>query len=297
MGSTVSSWLTRYIPHKADLIHATFQTIAPAAYFHRVSPFIVTVHDLAPLVYPEEVKDFSTRLQWQFTPSALHNADHLIAISEFTKQELCRLVDVSPDSITVVHQGVDHSVYRPMNRAQCRAYLGLDLGSRYILVVSSNEVHKRPGDAIGALKKVQSELDEVKLLKTGYGTDLDHDAVISTGWVDEPEMPMLYNAADVYLHTSEYEGFGLPILEALACGTPVISRSVASVPEIVGDVEQLAAADASAAQLGELAAERIRERPEGPSERLVRRSEEFSWERTARETKAVYEAVMAKCEC
>jgi len=91
LGSTVFSWLF-YRCNNADIVHATSQTVAPAVYFRLKKPkkFIVTVHDLAPLVYPSEITDVSMKIQFMLTPRALKKADRIIAISEFTKGEIMR---------------------------------------------------------------------------------------------------------------------------------------------------------------------------------------------------------------
>ena len=292
LGTTPISWLLSYRQGDADLVHATFQTVAPAAYVHQASPFVVTVHDVAPLVYPAERSDLSVRLQWRVTPRALEYADRIVAISAFTKRELCRLTGVDPSAVRVVHQGVDHDRYRPLGRADSRERFDLNPETTYILVVSSDEPHKRTTDAIDVLEAVNTKLEgDVALLKAGYGKGLDHSNVVSTGWVPEADMPALYSAADVYLHTSEYEGFGLPVLEAMACGTPVVARDVASIPEIVDDVYELVPVDADLDALADRVVEQCREDP-GTDERAVERSLAFSWERTARETREVYEEVL-----
>ncbi len=79
----------------------------------------------------------------------------------------------------------------------------------------------------------------MKLLKVGYGDMLQGEGIINLGWVREEDMPSLYNAADIFLHTAEYEGFGLPVLEAMACGVPVVASNSASLPEIVGNCGEL----------------------------------------------------------
>jgi glycosyltransferase involved in cell wall biosynthesis len=219
LGSLVASWFLRYRGKDADIVHATFQTIAPAAYFSRPKKFIVTVHDLIPVLYPSTAKeDISARIQWMFTPRALKKAHRIIAISEFTRKEVVRLTGVEESKIDVVYQGVDHSRYRPMDRNECKRRFGLDTREKHILVVTGNDPRRR----IDITKKVFDEIRKrkgaVKLVRAGYAHTLTGEDIINTGYVPEPEMPMLYNSADVFLHTSEYEGFGFSILEAMSCG-------------------------------------------------------------------------------
>lgn len=221
-GSTVFSWLF-YNSKEADLVHATSQTVAPAIYFRRPKSFVVTVHDMAPLVYPSEISNISLRIQFKLTPKALKKADRIIAISEFTKEELIRLVEIEEEKIRVVHQGVNHQKYMPMDRVKCKEKFGLNPHKKYILVVSSNIEHKRMDLARKVFNRVRTIREDVEMLKAGYGELLEGEAIAGLGWIPEDEMPVLFNAADVYIHTSEYEGFGFPILEAMACGTPVVA--------------------------------------------------------------------------
>jgi len=121
LGSTVFSWFF-YKSNNADIVHATSQTIAPAVYFRLKKPrkFIVTVHDLAPLVYPSEITDVSMKIQFMLTPRALKKADRIIAISEFTKGEIMRLPGIEEERISVVYQGVDHKRYKSMDKIKCK---------------------------------------------------------------------------------------------------------------------------------------------------------------------------------
>lgn len=287
-GNTVFSWLF-YKSHDADIVHATSQTLAPALYFKKINKFVVTVHDLAPLVYPSEINNLSMRLQYSLTPGALLRADKIIADSHFTRDELLRLTDLGEDRIEVVHLGVDHDLYRPMERSSCKESFGLDPEEKHILVVSSNLEHKRMDLAKRIFEDIRSEREDVKMIKAGYGQALEGEGIISLGWIPEEEMPHLFNASDAYLHTSEYEGFGLPILEAMACGVPVVASKSASIPEVVGDAGFLL--DPNKLDPVAISNEISRLIDGGPDGAAMRRSREFSWARTARETMEVYEGL------
>jgi glycosyltransferase involved in cell wall biosynthesis len=289
-GSMPLSWLLRYRAINAKIVHATFQTVAPAALLHRPENLVVTVHDLAPLIYTSEVRDLSLRLQWSLTPRSLRVADRIIAISKFTKNEIRRLLDIPESKIDVVHQGVDHELYQPHSRERARKRMGLDEETPYILVVSSGLEHKRIKEVKPIIERVREEYPEAKLLKAGYAEKLSGEYINNTGWVSEEDMPYLYNAADVYLHPSEYEGFGLPILEAMACGTPVVARNVASIPEVVGDETDLVPHDASVQTFADRIIEQIPRNP--PLPELVDRSHKFSWGKSAIMTKKVYESML-----
>lgn len=289
-GSMPLSWIERYRRYDADLVHATFQTVAPATFFHPPKNFIVTVHDLAPMVYPSEIRDTSLKLQWKISPPALRKADRIIAISEFTKSEITRLMGIESSKIEVVRQGVNHDLYNSCNQAKARERLDLNPDGIYILVVSSALEHKRIDLALPVINKVKETYPEAKILKAGYGQKIKDDGVINTGWVPEKNMPDLYNAADVYFHPSEYEGFGLPILESISCGTPVVAREVASIPEIVEGTCDLLDKDAGVKEISDAIVSQISSPDE--SRTLIERSHDFSWRRTARETARVYESLL-----
>ncbi|OFV67077.1 MAG: group 1 glycosyl transferase [Candidatus Syntrophoarchaeum butanivorans] len=286
LGSTVFFWLF-YKGKRADIVHATSQTVAPAIFFRRPKRFIVTVHDMAPLVYPSEIRDLSMKIQFQLTPKALKKADRIIAISEFTKRELIRLVGIEEEKISVVYQGVDHDKYKPMDKTICKKRFGLNPEKKHILVVSSNLEHKRMDIARKVFNTVREVRENIEMIKAGYGELLEGDDIVSMGWITEDEMPALFNAADVYLHTSEYEGFGLPILEAMACGTPVVVSDQASIPEVVGDYGNMVDLSADTC-VDEFVEKILKNIDKGEDKNAIEQSKKFSWEKTARETINVY---------
>jgi len=287
-GSTVLSWLFTYRCNKADIVHATAQVIAPVVFIRRPKRLIVTVHDLAPMRYPFEIRDISEKIQWIFTPKALKKIDEIIAISEFTKRELLSLLKIPEERIHVIYQGVDHSTYYPMEKDECRRYFNLDPNKKYVLYVASNLHHKRIDLAKMVIEEVRKYRDDVILIKAGYSEKLDGEGVINMGWIDERDMPKLYNCADVYLHTSEYEGFGLPVLEAMACGIPIVAPNRASLPEVIGNAGILVDLDEDCVQEFAESILKILDRDKRIDKKALERSMAFSWEKTARETLKVY---------
>ena len=288
LGSTVASWFLKYRCDKADLVHATSQVVAPVVFIRRPKRFIVTVHDLTPMLYPSTIRDSSTRLQWILTPKALKKVDKIIAISNFTKREVVRLLGINEKVITVVYQVVDHDLYKPMDKEKCKEYFGLNPEEKHVLYVASNDEHKRVDLAKAIFEEIRKCRDDVKLIKAGYSERLEGEGIISMGWIREEDMPKLYNSADVYLHTSEYEGFGLPVLEAMACGVPVVVSNRASLPEIVGNAGVLIDLDENCVQEFAENILRILDKNIKMDRKALERSMIFSWEKTARETLKVY---------
>jgi glycosyltransferase involved in cell wall biosynthesis len=288
LGSTVLAWLLTYRCANADIVHATAQVIAPVVFIRRPKRLIVTVLDLVPMRYPFEIADLSEKIQWIFTPKALKRIDEMIAISEFTKRELVNMLNIDQEKIRVIHLGVDHSLYHPMNKENCRKYFNLDLNKKYILYVASNLYHKRTDLAKMIFEKVKKCREDVRMIKAGYSEKLVGEGIISMGWIKEADMPKLYNCADVYLHTSEYEGFGLPILEAMACGIPVVASNRASIPEVTGDAGILVDLDDDCVDEFAENILRVLDKNKKIDKLALERSKTFSWERTARETLRVY---------
>ena len=289
-GSMPLSWLFRYKCKDADIVHATFHVVAPTICFRRPRNFVITVLDLDPLIYPSSLQDISLKVQWRFTPKALKNADKIIAISQFTKDEIIRLLGIEENKIDVVYLGVDHSLYKPMDKVKCKEKFGLCVDDKHILIVSAGYERKRLDLAKEIFKGITNSRDDVKMIKTGYDEGLKGTSM-SMGYIAEEDMPYLFNAADVYMHTAEYEGFGLPVLEAMACGVPVVVSNKASIPEVVGDYGNMIDLDSD--DCIEQFVEKILECIEkGKDEKAVEESKKFSWQKTAKETFKVYEGVM-----
>jgi glycosyltransferase involved in cell wall biosynthesis len=280
------SYLTDVLNFKkneADVVHATFQMLAPLKIIKMVSNFILTVHDIIPTIYFNWVRKF--RNLWFLSEWAIPFADKIITDSVFTKKELIHYLRVDEDKICVIPLGVDKK-YQPLDKVACRKRFNLDHEMKYILLVSSNEKWKN----MELVNKIVNKIDEYKFIKIGYGELLDNPKIIDLGYIDEKDMPYLYNACDLFLHPSFYEGFGLPPLEAMACGCPVISSNAASLPEVIGDAGILT----NLYDINEWT-DAISEvlTSEGLRQDLIKKglkqSKKFTWEKTARETIKIYE--------
>jgi glycosyltransferase involved in cell wall biosynthesis len=292
--NTAFSRIFRQNRANIDVIHATCHENSLEVFKKQAKKFIVTVHDLIPIMYPQEFRKSRARdnlffkTKWIFARIALKKADRIIAISKFTQSEITRLIGISKNKIDVIYQGVDHTKYRPMDRIKCKKFFELNPNDKHILVVASNAPRKRMDLTKQVFDSIRLRRSDVGLLKAGYGENLIGNRIINVGQIPEKEMPKLFNAADIYLHTSEYEGFGLPVLEAMACGIPVVVSNKASLPEIVGNHGTLV--DLETDDVVKQFSEKILHKLESkPQEETIEHTKKFTWQKNAEETVKLYE--------
>lgn len=286
---------------RATLIHVT----GFDAPLRHPSPTVLTVHDLIGMIFPKNLPPVA-RFYWaRWLPFSIRFATHLIADSENTKRDVIRLVGVPESRLTVVPlaAGTD---YRPIVdsgilQAIRKKY---QLPTRFILFVSTIEPRKGLDTLLDAFSQISSSDPEVKLViagKQGWYTDRLcaqiarlglKERIIFTGHVTDGDLPGLYNAAEVFAFPSRYEGFGLPVLEAMACGTPVVCSNSSSLPEVADDATLFVPPDDAHALFSALnqvlKSETVRCQMR---ERGLSQAARFSWEQTARKTLTVYEKV------
>ncbi len=264
---------------------------------------IVTVHDTFPLDHPEWFsKSFSFGFKSILLP-LIRRAKRVIAVSEFTRQRILSLTGVEGDKVVAVHSGVGGQ-FRPQS-SQCvrraQHIAGLE-GKRYFLSVSSLEPRKNIKRLLNAWRRVLGELPPDYCLvlagKTGSTTVFESlhitdppERVIMPGYIDDQDLPALYAGARALLYPSLAEGFGLPVLEAMACGLPVLTSNNSALPEIAEGVSLLVDPldeEAIARNIRQLATD------DSLCEGLARlgrqRAERFTWENAAGKTWAILEA-------
>jgi glycosyltransferase involved in cell wall biosynthesis len=287
---------------RVDLLHA----LAFVVPLLSPCPSVVTIYDLGFLLYPEGFKRAKRFYLSLFTRLSARRARRIIAISESTKRDVVRLLGVSPDKVDVVYCGVDEA-FRPLAEDQVagfRAKRGLP--ERFILFVGTIEPRKNITMLIEAFANLPTcQLANLKLVIGGAKGWFYQDVfarveelgleeeVIFPGYIPVSELPLWYNAAELFVYPSLYEGFGLPPLEAMACGTPVIVANTSSLPEVVGEagltVNPLDVEGLTGAMRQALDDEDLRR---GMRERGLLRARGFSWAKTARETVEVYRRAM-----
>jgi len=290
-------------PLQLDLLHSP-DYIPP---FRRNCRSVITVHDLAFLHYPELLTAESARYYGQID-RAVRDAEGIIAVSHSTQRDLLNLLAVPAHRVTVVHEAAN-PIFRIIEEADAlydiRARYRLP--ERFILFLGTIEPRKNLPTLIQAYRLLWTvEGPQVPSLVVAGAKGWLFDSVFALveqlgltnhvlfiGNIPWADVPALYNLAEVFVFPSLYEGFGLPPLEAMACGTPVIAADVSSIPEVVGDAGLLIDpndAEGLAETLGRVlndAALRQDLRRRG-----LARAREFSWDRAARETLVVYRQAM-----
>ncbi len=282
-----------------DLLHSPYY-IKP---YWLPCPSVVTIHDLIPMIYPQHLPHRWTAWIFRATASlAVRRTNQIIAVSESTSRDLARLFGASQAQMTVVHEAADER-FRPFEKEQWEQVLHrYGLPRKYILYLGINKPHKNLVFLLQVFSQVKTKAKLVlagredpryrQARKEAERLDL-RERVVFLGEVADRDLPMLYNGAELFVFPSLYEGFGLPVLEAMACGTPVICSSTSSLPEIVGDAALTLDPldrDAWVAALAELL-EKEALRAE-MSTKGLRRAQTFSWEDTARRTWLVYQRIL-----
>ncbi len=254
---------------------------------------VVTIHDCAFYDHPEGFsRKFAAWYDW-LVPRLARRIRRIITISKFSRDRLLEYCRVSPDKVVVIPQGVDGR-FRPLPAAeigQARRELGLP--PRYVLCVGNLAPRKNLPRLLEAWRHVSPRFPDLSLVLVGAAGAVFRDAGISTlppsvvqaGYLDDELLPAVYGGAELFVFPSLYEGFGLPVLEAMACGVPVLTSNVTSLPEVAGDAALLVdpySVESMADGLARLLADaRLRE---VLAQRGLARARTFTWDRTAQAT-------------
>jgi glycosyltransferase involved in cell wall biosynthesis len=269
-------------------------------------PTVLMVHDLVYRVRPETVMDEVKVEMERYMPGSLARAAAVIVPSESTRRDLLREYPVPPEKVAVIAEAVGPEFHRiEAGAVRERVRVRWSLPPRYLLAVGTVEPRKNLLALLDLAERLRDRGEELPILVAGgkgwksAGLHEEHrrrgleGAVRFLGRVPDEDLPALYSMAEVFLFPSLYEGFGLPLLEAMACGLPVVAARTSSVPEVVGDAAILVddPHDAAAFETEVLSVLSDPDRREGLQERGRRRAAEFTWERAARETAAVFRRV------
>ena len=295
--------LDRALP-RADIFHATEHLLPPL----KNARTVFTLHDLIFRLYPKHHLPLNHWFLTNAMPFFLRRADAIIAVSECTKSDAIRLYHLSPGKITVIYEGVNPAlgpVTDPDLIAQARARYAHH--QPFIFFVSTIEPRKNIPTLVDALKELRRRGFKHRLLIAGrkgwlYQNTFDHinqagmeSQVDFLDFVPDADLPALFAACDAFVFPSLYEGFGLPPLEAMACGAPVVCSNTSSLPEVVGNAALLVnprdAREIANAIERVVSSRALRDELRAKG---IAQASRFSWERAARETLAVYERVCRK---
>jgi glycosyltransferase involved in cell wall biosynthesis len=300
-------WLRAALPwrlwrDKVNLVHLPSTLLPPLL----SCPAVVTVHDLAWLHYPDTYEPVDLRMQTEVVPHSIRRAAHIITVSEATAADLRQHLRIPTEKMTAIPLGVSSS-FTPegpfLTYANFQEAVRLSTGyllhtggfhprKNLLRLVDAYKLLRDRGITLplviagGAspdrLQPVQAKIDELDLTSS----------VIFTGQVGEHELPILYRSATVVLYPSLYEGFGLPILEAMASGVPVVTSNCSSMAEVAGEAALLVDPE-NPEEIANAAYQLLTDETLHQQYRThgLARAKEFTWERTAQRTCAVYRKV------
>lgn len=287
---------------RGGLFHATDHLLPPLAQTRSV----FTLHDLTVLKFPTTHTQLNRRFLQLMLPRFLQTADAVIADSHCTKQDALQLYRLPADRVRVVHLGVD-ARFKPIDIISASSVEECyQLPGRFILAVSTIEPRKNLLVLLEAYQALRQRHPDIQLViagKRGWHSEPFFerlqalglsDAVRLLGFVPDGDLPALYSLAEVFAFPSLYEGFGLPVLEAMACGTPVICSNTSSLPEVAGEAAlQIAPADVQewARALEQIVSDSALRA--SLRERGLKQAARFTWENTARQTYSIYQEVYA----
>lgn len=283
-------------PLQVDVYHSPYYLMP----YRPGAPTALTCYDTLPLVYPQYFSAMQRVIYRLAHTIALRTARVVLAISEATRVDLTRFFRISPDRIRVTPLAADSHLQPPSPGAIEAARRKYSLPDTYALYLGINKPHKNLVRLVKAWRSLDAA-HNAKLIIAGYWdarypqvkamveeASLKNE-IIFLGPIAEADLPALYGGATLFVFPSLYEGFGLPVLEAMACGTPVACSDVSSLPEVAGDagllfdplsIESIADAIARALRDADLRAD-LRQRG-------LARASQFTWQRVAQQTIEAY---------
>ncbi|HEY9462811.1 MAG TPA: glycosyltransferase family 1 protein [Vicinamibacterales bacterium] len=299
-------WVLRR--ERPDLFHAPHYVLPAAIHCNSV----VTIHDCIHLMFPQYLPNrmayaYARAQMW----TAAHRSDCILTVSDASKRDILHLFNIPPEKIVVVYNAIDaHFSVTPPPDAVARVRERYQLDHRFLLYVGNIKPHKNLVRLIEAFSELRTgDLEDLKLLIIGdeisklpalrlaVHRHKLHKHVRFLGYVPDDQLAVLYRLAAVFVFPSLYEGFGLPPLEAMASGTPVVVSNVSSLPEVVGDAAVLVDPhDIDSIVDGLRCVLTNPARAEDMRRKGLERSREFSWERSVARTLEVYKRIGAPLE-
>ncbi len=286
---------------QVDLFHSPDFTLPPTL---PGVPTLLTVHDLSFIRDPDSAWPSLRAFLNKAVPRSVRRATHVLADSQATRDDLIELFNTPAEKISVLYSGVEARFAPVRDESEVeRVCTKYQLPRPFILSVGTLQPRKNYGRLIEAFASLASEMPHHLIITGGKGWLYEtifeqvrrsglEGRVHFPGFVDDADLPALYSAADFFAYVSLYEGFGLPLLEAMACGTPVIGSNTSSLPEVMGEVG-LQVDPRSVTEIARAMRQMI-DQPElrGRSIELgLARAKTFTWDRAAQELLALYDRV------
>jgi glycosyltransferase involved in cell wall biosynthesis len=229
---------------KIDLLHSPHFNIP----LIRVCPMVVTIHDVIYLACQEDLPSFVGRMYYRaMMAAAVRRADRIITDSEYSKRDIQRFFKAEDDRLDVIYPGVDQSIRKNVDSVKlCEVKSRLGIVSPYLIYTGIYKLRKNHAGLLRAFKTFVDKGGHAQLVIAGPMEDGEEmlrrlaqdlgvaDRVVFTGFVEHGDLPALYSGASVYACPSLYEGFGFTVLEAMACGVPVVCSRETSLPEVAG---------------------------------------------------------------
>ncbi len=289
---------------RLDLFHEPHYVLPPLT----LTKSLVTIHDCIHLMFPQYLPN---RLAYVYARASMwaaaHRASRVLTVSESSKRDILHFFDIAPEKITVIYNGIDERFNQPPEEADvARVRTRYQLDRPFILYAGNVKPHKNLERTINAFHRVRKAgFDDLRLviigdeiskhpaLRRAVHRYMLHKHVRFLGFVPDDTLAVLYRLAAVFVFPSLYEGFGLPPLEAMASGTPVVTSNVSSLPEVVGDAAVMvdpyssqAIADGIIRVLGDPGLR------ETLKQRGLARAQEFSWARSVGRVWGIYHEVV-----
>ena len=254
---------------------------------------VAVVHDLAMFKFPEFAQERILKVHRRKLKLARKEANKVIAVSNSTKNDLVEMLGFDPAKITVIYEAAGDQ-FKPAHKRSLLQKYGI--GGKYVLTLGTREPRKNLRRTIEAFSKLGLKNTRLVVVgKFGWGEDIrPSENVIVTGFIPGNDLPTIYTFSEAFVYPALYEGFGLPVLEAMSCGAPVVTSNTSSLPEVAGK----AAVMVDPTNIGQIAAgiRTALENRDILQKKGIEQAKKFSWERTAHKTVEVYEKIMSSAQ-
>ena len=288
---------------RPDVFHAPHYVMPPAVRCRS----IVTIHDCVHLMFPQYLPNRAASLYVKASMwSAARRSRKILTVSEASKRDIIRFLNIPAEKVVVVYNAIDERFgVAPSDEAITRVRERYQLDHRFVLYVGNIKPHKNLVRLVEAFDRLRArgfddltlliigdEISKLPALRRAVHSHKLHKHVRFLGYLPDDTLAILYRLADVFVFPSLYEGFGLPPLEAMACGAPVVTSNVSSLPEVTGDAAVLVDPYDTASIADGVA--KVLSDPTLRDEMRVKgiaRAREFSWERSVSRTREIYQEV------